>query len=154
MHCLFILFFLAGGTSIWCGGFQCESINLLDYWKHISCDVSLITTFQYFNLILHIWPFLDLRKFDFLCVHNCIRNCQIFFFHEVYYFIQYSILQLRAWLPSLWTGVRLRVTLLWYKPCCFSNVNYFVIMLTRYWSLSQHGQLQPHSKSKAWQLST
>ena len=27
-------------------------------------------------------------------------------------------------------------------------------MLTRYWSLSQHCQLQPHSKSKAWQLST
>ena len=25
----------------------------------------------------------------------------------------------------------------------------FVIMLTRYWSLSQQGQLQPHSKSKA-----
>ena len=36
---------------------------------------------------------------------------------------------------SLWTGMR--VTLLWYKPCCFSNANYFVIMLTRYWSLSQ-----------------
>ena len=48
----------------------------------------------------------------------------------------------------------MRVTLLWYKPCCFSNVNYFVIMLTRYWSLSQQGHLQPHSKSKAWQLST
>ena len=32
-------------------------------------------------------------------------------------------------LPSLWTGVRLRVILLWHKPCCFSNVNYFVIML-------------------------
>ena len=28
-----------------------------------------------------------------------------------------------------------------------------VIMLTRYWSLSQQGHLQPHSKSKAWQLS-
>ena len=27
-------------------------------------------------------------------------------------------------------------------------------MLTRYWSLSQQGHLQPHSKSKAWQLST
>ena len=27
-------------------------------------------------------------------------------------------------------------------------------MQTRYWSLSQHGQLQPHSKSKAWQLNT
>ena len=38
-------------------------------------------------------------------------------------------------MPSLWTGMR--VTLLWYKPCCFSNANYFVIMLTRYWSLSQ-----------------
>ena len=52
-YALFILlfFFSAGGISIWCGGFQCESINLLDYWKHISCDVSLITTFQYFNLI-------------------------------------------------------------------------------------------------------
>ena len=30
-------------------------------------------------------------------------------------------------MPSLWTGMRLRVTLLWYKPCFFSNVNYFVI---------------------------
>ena len=67
---------------------------------------------------------------------------------------QRSILQLPVCLPSLWTGVRLRLTLLWYKCCCFSNVNYFVIMPTRYWSLSQHGHLQPHSKSKAWQLST
>ena len=50
--------------------------------------------------------------------------------------------RLRSWLPSLWTRVRLRVTLLWYKPCCFSDVNYLVIMLTRYWSLSQHGQLK------------
>ena len=35
-----------------------------------------------------------------------------------------------------------RVTLLWYKPCCFSNANYkmHVIMLTRYWSLSPQGQ--------------
>ena len=63
-----------------------------------------------------------------------------------------SILQLHAWLPSLWTGVRLRVTLLWYKPCYFSNTNYFVIMLSRYWFLSQQGHLQPHSKSKAWQV--
>ena len=30
-------------------------------------------------------------------------------------------------MPSLWTGMRLRVTLLWYKPCFFSNVDYFVI---------------------------
>ena len=55
-------------------------------------------------------------------------------------------------MPSLWTEVRLRVTLLWYKPSCFSNVNYYVIMLTRSWSLSQQGHLQPYSKSKAWQL--
>ena len=27
-------------------------------------------------------------------------------------------------------------------------------MLSRYGSLSQHGQIQPHSKSKAWKLST
>ena len=47
----------------------------------------------------------------------------------------------------------LRLTLLWYKPCCFSNATYCVIMLTRYWSLSQHGHFQPHSKSKAWPLS-
>ena len=59
---------------------------------------------------------------------------------------------MRASLPSLWTEVRLRVTLLWYKPSCFSNVNYYVIMLTRFWSLSQQGHLQPYSKSKAWQL--
>ena len=37
---------------------------------------------------------------------------------------------------------------------CFSNANFFVIMLTRYWSLSQQDHLQPHSKSKAWQLTT
>ena len=40
------------------------------------------------------------------------------------------------------------------QPCWFLNANYFVIMLTRYWSLLQQGHLQPHSKSKAWQLST
>ena len=68
--------------------------------------------------------------------------------------VVHAILQLCTWLPSLWTGVRLRMTLLWYKRCCFSNANYFVIMLTRYQSLSQHGHLQPHSKSKAWQLTS
>ena len=69
--------------------------------------------------------------------------------------IKWSILQLRAWLPSLWTGVKLRATLLCYKHCCFSNVNFFIIILTRYWSLSQQRHhLQPHSKSKAWRLST
>ena len=67
---------------------------------------------------------------------------------------QWSILQLHASLPNLWTGVRLGVTLLWYRRSCISNVNYFVLMLTRYCSLSQQGHLQPHSKSKAWQLST
>ena len=40
------------------------------------------------------------------------------------------------------------------QPCWFLNANYFVIMLTSYWSLLQQGHLQPHSKSKAWQLST
>ena len=36
------------------------------------------------------------------------------------------------------------------QHCCFSNANYFLTMLTRYWSLSQQGEkLQPHSKSKA-----
>ena len=30
----------------------------------------------------------------------------------------------------------------------------FLSMLTRYWSLSQQGHLQPHSKLKAWRLST
>ena len=34
------------------------------------------------------------------------------------------------------------------------KISYFVIMLTRYWSLTQQGHLQPHSKLKAWQLST
>ena len=29
-----------------------------------------------------------------------------------------------------------------------------VIMLTRYWPISQDSHLQPHSKSKVWQLST
>ena len=46
--------------------------------------------------------------------------------------ISSSSLQLCAWLLSLWKGMRLRVTLLWYKPCSFSDANYFVIMLTRY----------------------
>ena len=46
--------------------------------------------------------------------------------------ISLSSLQLCAWLPSLWKGMRLRVTLFWYKPCSFSNANYSVIMLTRY----------------------
>ena len=40
------------------------------------------------------------------------------------------------------------------RRCCFSNVNYFDIMLTRNRSLSQRSFFQPHSKSKAWQLST
>ena len=34
------------------------------------------------------------------------------------------------------------------------SVNYFVTMLTRYWSFSRRGYLLPHFKSKAWQLST
>ena len=42
----------------------------------------------------------------------------------------------RSWLPCLSTGVRLGVTLFSYKSCCFLNLNYFVVMLTRYWSLS------------------
>ena len=46
------------------------------------------------------------------------------------------------------------LTLSRYKPCCFSNANYFVIILTWFWSLWQQGHLQPHSKSKAWHLST
>ena len=40
------------------------------------------------------------------------------------------------------------------SSCCFSNVNYFDIVLTRNRSLSQRSFFQPHSKSKAWQLST
>ena len=34
------------------------------------------------------------------------------------------------------------------------KMSYFVIMLTRYWCLSQQDHLQPHTKLKAWQLST
>lgn len=52
-----------------------------------------------------------------------------------------------AWLPSLWIGVRLRMTLLWYKRCSFSHVNYFVIKQTRYWSLSRQGHLYSHYNS-------
>ena len=40
------------------------------------------------------------------------------------------------------------------QRCCPSNVNYFVTMLTRYWSLSQRSYFEPHSESEAWQLST
>ena len=40
------------------------------------------------------------------------------------------------------------------RRCCFSNVNYFDIILTRNRSLSQRSCFQPHSKSEAWQLST
>ena len=62
---------------------------------------------------------------------------------DKYKFWQYSILQLCAWLPSLLTGVRLKITLLlWYKPCCFSNVNWFVVKLTSYWSLLPSASLQ------------
>ena len=57
-------------------------------------------------------------------------------------------------MPSLWRAVKLRMNLLWYKLCCFSDVNYFVIILNRYWSLSWQGHLRSHFKSKAWQLST
>ena len=53
-------------------------------------------------------------------------------------------LLLRAWFRSLGTRVM----------ACFLNANYFVIIVARYWSLSQQGRLQPHSKPKAWQLST
>ena len=50
-----------------------------------------------------------------MIVHDslCSNMCDSWNYH------QYSILKLYAWLPSLWTGVRLRLTLLWYKPCCF-----------------------------------
>ena len=51
---------------------------------------------------------------------------------ESYEGCQWSILQLLAWLLSLWTGVRLRVTLLTYKHCCFLKLNYLVIVLTLY----------------------
>ena len=34
------------------------------------------------------------------------------------------------------------------------KANYFVITVSRYWSLSQQGHLQLYSKSKAWQRST
>ena len=88
-----------------------------------------------FSLFFSFW----FKFFFALCQYNCALQL---------------ILQLCTWLPSLSTGVRLRVTLLWYKPCCFSNVHCLVIMLTRHWSLSQHGQLQPHSRSKALQLRT
>ena len=40
------------------------------------------------------------------------------------------------------------------KHSCLSNANYFVIKLTRYWSLTLQGHLEPHSKSKAQKLST
>ena len=45
--------------------------------------------------------------------------------------IQWSILQLRDRLPSLWTEVRLKVTLLCYKLCCFRLMKYnFTILGT------------------------
>ena len=44
------------------------------------------------------------------------------------------------------------MTLLSCKCCCFSNVNYSAIMLTSYWSLSQQGDLQPHTQSKACKM--
>ena len=40
------------------------------------------------------------------------------------------------------------------KTLLLFKANYFVIIVSRYWSLSQQGHLQPYSKSKAWQLST
>lgn len=54
-----------------------------------------------------------------------------------------------AWLPTLWMGVRQRMTLLWYKCSCFLNRNH-LITLKRYWSPWQQGHLLPHSNSKTW----
>ena len=68
-----------------------------------------------------------------------------------------------AWnngIPALHGIVHFTVACLVPKPfcrseaCCFSKVNCLVVMLTRYWSLLQQGYFQPHSKSKAWHLST
>lgn len=46
----------------------------------------------------------------------CCWCCNIFL---LFPFHQQSILQLHAWLPSPLSGVRWRVTLLWYKSCCY-----------------------------------
>ena len=51
-------------------------------------------------------------------------------------------------------GSEAKVYLDMIQTLLLSNVNYLVITVTRNCSLSQHGHLQPHSKSKAWQLST
>ena len=67
--------------------------------------------------------------------------------HDSWNYHQYSILKLCAWLPSLWTGVRLRLTSLWYKPCCFfksgheivpntgTNAPKFFTLATKSWKL-------------------
>lgn len=44
---------------------------------------------------------------------------------------------------------RRELTLLRYKPCYFSDVNYSVIMLTGFYSLSSHGQPKPHFHTEA-----
>ena len=51
-------------------------------------------------------------------------------------------------MPSLWTGDRLELSLLWYKPCCFPYVYHSVIMLTSFASLSFQGHPQPHFHTK------
>ena len=47
-----------------------------------------------------------------------------------------------------------KVDLVMIQTLLLSKTNFFVIMLTRYCSLSQQGHLQPHSKSKATKYTT
>ena len=46
---------------------------------------------------------------------------------------QWTILQFCAQLPGLWIKARLELTLLWYKPHCFSYVNHVVVVLTSFY---------------------
>ena len=55
---------------------------------------------------------------------------------------------------ELLNRIKAKVNLVMIQTLLLSNVNYFVIMLTRYWPVSKHGHLQLYSESKAWQPST
>ena len=70
-----------------------------------------------------------IKKYNVFCKINSHKPRGPLNFELIIKWIGRSIATLHwlhcAWLPSLWTGMRLWVILLWYKPCYFSNANYF-----------------------------
>ena len=64
--------------------------------------------------------------------------------------VQFTVMCLVAFNRSEAKGELIMIQTLLFFKCKFHMLSCSL----RYWSLSQQGQLQPHSKSKAWQLST